>query len=51
MTIRLALAGVALVAVGALNLGGLREITIAAGAVALAASGVSWLVARRGGTS
>ncbi|WP_192808586.1 hypothetical protein [Actinomadura montaniterrae] len=51
MAIRLALVGVALVAAGALDLGGFREITVAAGGLALVASGISWLVARRGGTS
>ncbi|MEU9021797.1 hypothetical protein [Actinomadura sp. NPDC048394] len=51
MAIRLALVGVALVAVGALNLGGFREITVVVGGLALVASGISWLIARRGGTS
>ncbi|WP_433464166.1 hypothetical protein [Spirillospora sp. CA-128828] len=51
MVIRLAVVGAVFVAVGALNLGGFREITVPAGVVALLASGITWLAARRGGTS
>jgi hypothetical protein len=51
VAIRLALVGVVLIVVGVLNLGGIGPITAVAGAVALVASGVTWGVTRRSGTS
>ncbi|WP_165978313.1 hypothetical protein [Actinomadura darangshiensis] len=51
MAIRLALAGAVLIVVGALDLGGVWQFTVTAGALALAASGIMWLTARRGGSS
>jgi hypothetical protein len=52
MAIRLALVGVLLLVVGGvLNLGGIGPFTVAVGAVALVASGVAWIAARRSGTA
>ncbi|WP_329246147.1 hypothetical protein OG417_51115 [Actinoallomurus sp. NBC_01490] len=48
MAVRLALAGVALIVVGVLNLGGIGWITTAVGAIALVASGVAWVTGRKG---
>lgn len=47
MAVRLALAGVVLIVVGVLNLGGFGVVTTVAGAVALVAAGVTWTAARR----
>ncbi|WP_329244441.1 hypothetical protein OG417_47820 [Actinoallomurus sp. NBC_01490] len=47
MAIRLALAGVVLIVVGVLDLGGIGPITAVAGAVALVAAGVVWSTTRR----
>jgi hypothetical protein len=51
MATRLALAGVVLIIAGVVDLGGLGMLTTAVGAIALAASGVAWVTARRGGSS
>ncbi|WP_192808593.1 hypothetical protein [Actinomadura montaniterrae] len=51
MCIRLALAGMAFIVLGVLDLGGLREFVIVAGTVALLGSSIGWLIARRGWTS
>lgn len=47
MAIRLALVGVVLIVVGVIDLGGYRLITASLGVLALAASGIAWMTARR----
>ncbi|MFB9831791.1 hypothetical protein [Actinoallomurus acaciae] len=47
MAIRLALAGVLLIVVGVIDLGGYRLITVSLGVLALVASGIAWMTARR----